>query len=161
MRIINLYASENRLKADNLFGGYAGEDRITALVIHLDRKLRGKYEYYLRFCDDNQFKRGGMTVTEKLDASKGIIIFSLPKSLMVEGLLRIQLVVSEKGRVLFSPTLRGGAYIDKKPEGYVSPHEGEGFLQIYDINEYIGLKRRGETVWDTILRCEQEKDGNG
>ena len=112
MRLINIYAAKDALTTDTHFAGYCGEERGAQLVIRLGEGMNEGFDYYLRFCTSEQAQRGGMSVTEKLDSTGGIILFTLPACLMRAGVLRLQLVAAKDGHPVHMPILRGGLEVN-------------------------------------------------
>lgn len=140
MRIINLRASARDLLPDTRFAGYEGEHKATQLVIRLDEEVCGMDGYYLRFCTELQAKRGGTSVTGKLNSDDNIVLFTLPRTLTKAGVLRVQLVAEQDGKAVFTPTLRGGLEIREAEDGaHVLPYvpEPDGLTTFYDMSEYI------------------------
>lgn len=135
MRIINIKAKKDGMEADTLFAGFCGDDGQTCLAVFLDGELTGNYRYYLRFCTEEQRKRGGMSVTCALDCRDGLILYRLPLALTKAGKLSIQLVVTDENRPVFSPVLKGRLRILCPLEGKAEAQE-KGLVSFKDINEY-------------------------
>lgn len=142
MRIINIFATERGLISDTCYAGGCGEDKKTALVIHLGGRLTEEYDYYLRFCTSEQAARGGMSVTEKLGKENGIIIFTLPACLMRAGVLRIQLLAVRENETVFSPTLKGGLEIVCTVKESMGSDWAKGLISFYDMAEYAACRRK-------------------
>lgn len=143
MRIINLKATRTDLLPDSRFAGYEGEHRKTQLVIRLAEDVCGKDGYYLRFCTAPQAKRGGMSITGKLNSDGNVLLFSLPRSLTHAGVLRVQLVIEQDGKAVFTPALRGGLEIRELERGAPLPPyvpEPDGLTTFYDMSEYIAQR---------------------
>lgn len=144
MRLINIYATKDGLYPDTHFAGYCGEDKGAALVIRLGEGLAEELDYYLRFCTSEQAQRGGMAVTEKLNSSGKVILFTLPSVLMRAGVLRLQLVAAKEGETLFSPILRGGLEVNC-PFEHCFEEKDEGGLYVFrDMADYARNRRRME-----------------
>ena len=143
MRIINIKAKKDGMEADTLFAGYCGESGQTCLAVFLDEELMGNYRYYLRFSTSEQAKRGGMSVTGELDCRDGLILYRLPYSLTRAGRLSIQLVVTEGGRGVYSPVLKGKLQV-LCPVGEKDPPEEKGIICFKDFTQY--LARRGKEI---------------
>ncbi len=149
MRLINLFATDKSLTCDTRFAGMSGENHATQLVFRLDKTLMGNYKYFLRFCTSEQMSRGGMTVTGELNPTDGIILFSLPRTLTVAGILRVQLMVTDGSTTIFSPTLKGGLEIRRSIDGEAEGPDSfptyaangvpkdDDLISFYDIREYI------------------------
>ncbi len=145
MRIINLRASARDLLPDTRFAGYEGEHKATQLVIRLDGDLRGKDGYYLRFCTATQANRGGMSITGKLNSDDNIVLFALPRTLTKAGALRVQLVVEQDGKAVFTPTLQGGLEIaEADKDTPIPPYtpEPDGLTTFYDISDYMARRSK-------------------
>lgn len=144
MRLINIYATKDGLYADTHLAGNCGDDKAGQLVIRLGEGLDTEYDYYLRFCTSQQAVCGGMSVTEKLNSSGGIILFVLPKCLMQGGVLRMQLVAAKGNDVVCAPILRGGLEVRCHIENcnFEAGEPGERLYVFRDMADYAANRRR-------------------